>query len=290
MRIRCFYVPWLRNAVCLIALLGGPAICLPQTQPVPGETSARIDVPVTASPNQTPLQFVVHGTVKSGKTPLPGAAVSASNTLTGKKVSAASDIDGSFTLTLPSRGRYVIKVEQAAFAATTKEVVITPETPQATVDADLMLASRALILAAQQAAGAQQIATALANRGMQSLSVTESETSAVPGSGGNNDNSSQNASGLPLNGAGSDAPTESVSITGAMGQAQNFGMNPDEVQDRIQEFRDRMQREGGLGGGGGPIILGGEGQGGGGGFGGGPGVYALGGRMGRFNSNQPHGP
>jgi len=215
--------------------------------------------------------------------------VSASNTLTGKKVSAASDIDGSFTLTLPSRGRYVIKVEQAAFAATTKEVVITPETPQATVDADLMLASRALILAAQQAAGAQQIATALANRGMQSLSVTESETSAVPGSGGNNDNSSQNASGLPLNGAGSDAPTESVSITGAMGQAQNFGMNPDEVQDRIQEFRDRMRREGGLGGGGGPIILGGEGQGGGGGFGGGPGVFALGGRMGRFNINQPHG-
>src|SRR5437588_3475591 len=179
MRIRCFYVPRLRNAVCLIALLGGPAICLPQTQPVPGETSARIDVPVAASPNQTPPQFVVHGTVKSGKTPLPGAAVSASNTLTGKKVSAASDIDGSFMLTLPSRGRYVIKVEQAAFAATTKEVVITPETPQATVDADLMLASRAQMLAAQQrqaAGSAQQIATALANRGMQSLAVTESDT------------------------------------------------------------------------------------------------------------------
>ena len=294
MKIRGSYFAPLRNAVCLIAALGATAVCLSQTQAAPGETPAKVGVPSAASPDQTPPQFVVRGTVKSGKTPLPGAAVTAANTLTGKKVSGATAIDGSFTLTLPSRGRYVIKVEQAAFAPTTKEVVITPETPQSTVDAELMLASRAQVLAAQQqqqAAGAvqQQIATALANRGMQSLAVTESDTSAIPGSGGNNDNSIQGASALPLNGAGTDAPTESVSITGAMGQAQNFGMNPDEIQDRIQEFRDRVQREGGPGGGGGPVILGGGGPGGGGGFGGGPGVFTLGGRMGRFNINQPHG-
>jgi len=264
MKIRGSYFAPLRNAVCLIAALGATAVCLSQTQAAPGETPAKVGVPSAASPDQTPPQFVVRGTVKSGKTPLPGAAVTAANTLTGKKVSGATAIDGSFTLNLPSRGRYVIKVEQAAFAPTTKEVVITPETPQSTVDAELMLASRAQVLAAQQqqqAAGAvqQQIATALANRGMQSLAVTESDTSAIPGSGGNNDNSIQGASALPLNGAGTDAPTESVSITGAMGQAQNFGMNPDEIQDRIQEFRDRVQREGGPGGGGGPVILGGGG-------------------------------
>src|SRR5436305_12927009 len=119
---------------------------------------------------------------------------------------------------------------------------------------------------------------------MQSLAVTESDTGAVPGSGAANDNSV--ASGLPPNGAGSDAATESISITGAMGQAQNFGMNPDELQDRIQEFRDRMQRDGGAGGGamivggggpgggGGPMITGGGGVRGG-GFGGGPGVLVL---------------
>src|SRR5437762_465985 len=287
MKIRCFYTAALGNAVCLIALLGTPAFCLPQTQAPSGETTARVDAPVSDSPNLAP-QFLVRGMVKSAKSPLPGAAVSASNTLTGKKVSSATAIDGSFTLALPSRGRYVIKIEQAAFAAITKEVVITPETPQAAVDADLMLASRAQILAAQQAAGTQQqIATALANRGMQSLAVTESDTGAVPGSGAANDNSV--ASGLPPNGAGSDAPTESVSITGAMGQAQNFGMNPDELQDRIQEFRDRMQREGGFGGGGGPLILGAGGPGGGGGFADGPGGFMLGGRAGRFNINQPHG-
>src|SRR5437868_2435979 len=158
------------------------------------------------------------------------------------------------------------------------------------------LASRAQILAAQQQQGAaQQIAAALANRGMQSLSVTESDASA--GGGTTSDSSTQVASGLPLNGAGSDAPTESVSISGAMGQAQNFGMNPDELQERIEELRDRMQREGG--GGGGPVIFsGGEGRGAGGGPGvfisggggpGGPGGFTLGGRAGRFNVNQPHG-
>src|SRR5207237_4478382 len=107
------------------------------------------------------------------------------------------------------------------------------------------------------------------------------------------DNATQNGAALPLNGAGTDAATESISITGAMGQAQNFGMNPDELQDRIQEFRDRMQRDGGAGGGGpggggGPMITGGGGAPGG-GFGGGPGVFVLGGRPGRFNINQPHG-
>jgi trimeric autotransporter adhesin len=232
--------------------------------------------------------FLVRGVIKSGATPLPGVTVTASNTLTGKKVSAATGPDGSFQLALPARGRYVIKAEQSAFAPITKEVVVTPETPQANVDAELMLASRAQILAAQQQQGAaQQIAAALANRGMQSLSVTESDTSGSP-IGGGADTSTQIANGLPLNGAGADAPTESVSISGAMGQAQNFGMNPDELQDRIQEFRDRMQREGGNGGG--MVLMGpGEGGGFGGGPRGGPGVFVLGGRVGRLNVNQPHG-
>src|SRR5947209_899550 len=232
--------------------------------------------------------FLVRGTIKSGATPLPEVTVTASTTLTGKKVSSATRPDGSFELALPARGRYVIKAEQLAFAPITKEVVVTPEAPQANVDADLMLASRAQVLAAQQQLGAtQQIAAALANRGMQSLSVTESDASGSPIGGA--DNSTQIANGLPLNGAGADTPTESVSISGAMGQAQNFGMNPDELQDRIQEFRDRMQREGGNRDG--NVVLMGPGEGGG--FGGGPrggsGVFVLGGRVGRLNVNQPHG-
>src|SRR6185312_12587172 len=186
---------------------GSPAIA----QPSPSTEAA----PKSA---QAKAVFIVRGMVKAGSTPLPGATVTASNTLTGKKTSAATDIDGSYSLTLPGRGRYVIKAELAAFAPSTKEVVITPAAPQATVDADLMLASRA------------QIAAALANRGMQSLSLSGETTNA--GESGDTAGA-QNLGGLPLNGAGAEGPTESVAITGAMGQAQNFGMNPDEMEDRI---------------------------------------------------------
>ena len=207
----------LRLAATGCALLLCSVAALAQT------TATAVASATPESPQQAPAiavtQFIVRGTIKAGVTPLPGVTVTASNTLTGKKVSAATAPDGSFALTLPSRGRYVIKAEQAAFAPTAKEVVITPETPQATVDADLMLASRAQMLAAQQQQGAQQIAAALANRGMQSLSVTESDNGGIP----NTDTSGQTG-GLPLNGAGADAPTESVSVSGAMGQAQNFGM------------------------------------------------------------------
>lgn len=157
--------------------------------------------------------------------------------------------------------------------------------PQAIVDADLMLASRAQILAAQQqqqSAGAtQQVAAAIANRGMQSLSLTGDASAIGTGDSGAENAGTQNSGGLPLNGVGAEGPTESVAITGAMGQAPNFGMNPDEIQDRIQEFRERAQREGGGGVG---LQVGG----GGGGFGG-ANVFVLGGRAGKLNINQPHG-
>ena len=277
-------------AIALLALVAGAAA---QTTACLGQPPA-----VAPAPQQAPAialaQFMVRGTIKSGVTPLPGVTITASNTLTGKKVATATAPDGSFQLTLPSRGRYVVRAEQSAFAPATKEVVITPETPQATVDADMMLASRAQVLAVQQQQGAaQQIAAAMANRGMQSLALTESDQSQAGGFAANPDTSSQGSNALPLNGAGADAPTESVSISGAMGQAQNFGMNPDELQDRIQELRERFQREGGSGGG---VVFMGPGEGGGfgggptgGGPGGGPNVFALGGRATRFNVNQPHG-
>src|SRR5690242_11820313 len=209
------------GCVIVFCAVAGAAQSAPAVATAPaasGPAPSAQQAPAIALP-----QFLVRGTIKAGVTPLPGVTVTASNTLTGKKVSTATAPDGSFALTLPSRGRYVIKAEQAAFAPSTKEVVITPETPQATVDADLVLASRAQALAAQQQQGAaEQVAAALANRGMQSLSVTESDNGGMPGA----DTTGQTG-GLPLNGAGADAPTESVSVSGAMGQAQNFGMNPD---------------------------------------------------------------
>jgi hypothetical protein len=73
-----------------------------------------------------------------------------------------------------------------------------------------------------------------------------------------------------------------VSISGAQGRTQDFGGgSEDEIQERIQEFRERAQREGGGLQGGGP---------GGGGLGGLTGGPIMISRLPRnFNVNQPHG-
>src|SRR5271169_4848078 len=64
----------------------------------------------------------VSGIVKSGGMPLPGVTVSAANTLTGQKVVTSTGDDGSYALHLTANGRYVVRAEMAAFAATTHEV------------------------------------------------------------------------------------------------------------------------------------------------------------------------
>src|SRR4029077_7037304 len=88
-------------------------------------------------------------------------------------------------------------------------------------------------------------------------------------------------SGLPMNGAGAEGPTESVSISGAQGRTQDFGGgSEEELQQRIQEFRER----GGFAGFGGGQGFGGQGGGPGGGS---LAIGRLGGRG--FNINQPHG-
>src|SRR5712692_7152575 len=226
--------------------------------------------------------YEINGSARSGKTPLPGVTVTAANTLTGKKYAAATNSEGKFGLAGMTRGRYVVRVEFMGFATFTQEVVLNPENPSAKVDAELILASRQ-----QEQSNNSNAAIAAAGRGFQSLALDSTLSSLAggnsgfggsggPGGGqGNSDRSS-----LPLNGAGTEGPTESVSISGAQGRTQDFGGgSEDELQQRIQEFRDRMQREGG----------GGFGGGGGGGFGG-SGAGIVMGRMPRgFNINQPHG-
>ncbi len=180
-----------------------------------------------------------------------------------------------------TRGRYVVRVEFMGFATFTQEVVLNPENPSGKVDAELILASRQ-----QEQSNNLSAVMAAGGRGFQSvamdsaLSALAGGNSGFGGTGGGGQGSGD-LSSLPMNGAGAEGPTESVSISGAQGRTQDFGGGSEQdLQDRIQEFRDRMQREGG----------GGFGGGGGGGFGGpGGGVIALG-RMPRgFNINQPHG-
>ena len=246
-------------------------------------------------PKSSAATFQISGSVRNGKTFLPGVAVTAANTLTGKKYSVVSATNGAFQFTGLPRGRYVVRVEFMGFATVTQEVVLNPENPTGKVEAELILASRQR---EQQAEAAQA-----ARRGFQNLAMSNS-LSALAGEagagviGGNASGGgagSSDSSGLPLGGAGLDNPTESVSISGAQGRTQDFGGGSEQdLEDRIQEFRDRMQREGGGNlqdsgqGGAGGQGGGSGGAGGGGGFGGGGPIMI--GRLGRnFNVNQPHG-
>src|SRR5215472_15259037 len=276
-----------------IFIFGLTAILLPlhlraqQTTP-PLATQEAAPAPVPASAQQAaateaPVTFEIAGSAHSGKTPLPGVSVTAANTLTGKKYVSATNSEGKFTLTGLGRGRYVVRVEFMGFAAFTEEVVLNPENPAAKVDAELMLASRQ-----QEQANNAMTALAAAGRGFQSLAM-ENSLSSFGGANGDGGTAFGNSGGqnngdmvsLPLNGAGAEGPTESVSVSGAQGRTQDFGMgNEEELQQRIQEFRERMQREGG--GAFGP-------PGGGGAFGGGPGIVMMGRMPKGFNINQPHG-
>jgi trimeric autotransporter adhesin len=245
--------------------------------------------PAPAPPAQTAIAptpvYEIDGSARSGKTPLPGVTVTAANTLTGKKYAAATNSEGKFSFSGIARGRYVVRVEFMGFAAFTQEVVLKPENPSAKVDAELILSSRQ-----QEQSNSSNAAIAAAGRGFQSLAMDNALSSLAGGGsslgsagapgGAGTGQSSSDFSSLPMNGAGADAPIESVSISGAQGRTQDFGGgSEDDLQQRIQEFRERAQRDGtgGFGGGGG-------------GFGGpGGGIIAIG-RMPRgFNINQPHG-
>ena len=182
----------------------------------------------------------------------------------------------------------MVRAEFMGFAVATQEVVLNPENASAKVVVEMLLASRQ-----QQQTDVVSSALTAAGRGFQSLAL-DSTLSALAGAGGTGagggtPSSPGDISSLPLNGVGVEGPTESVSINGAQGRTQDFGVgNEDELQQRIQEFRERAQREGLLGGGPGG---GGAGNGPGGGFGGGGGgaIIAMGRLPQGFNVNQPHG-
>src|SRR5258707_7314458 len=253
------------------------------TVPQPSPAPAAAPQPQTETQSAPPPTYEITGTARSGKTPLPGATVTASNTLTGKKYPAVSDAEGKFTFTRIVRGRYVLRIEFMGFSLFTQEVVLNPANPSGKIDAELILASRQ-----QEQSNKSNNASIAAGRGFQSLALDSALSSLAGGNAGPGGNGAPGASqnfgdisSLPLNGAGAAGPTESISISGAQGRTQDFGGgNEQDLQDRIQEFRDRMQREGFGGLGGGP-----GGQGGG--MGGSP---IMIGRMGGrgFNVKQPH--
>jgi trimeric autotransporter adhesin len=243
--------------------------------------------------NEAAAGGVLHGTVKSGNTPLPGVSVTAQNTLTGKRYITTTTITGAWSMKIPDNGRYVVRTQFAAFAQGAQETTLNAANHDQTVNFDLQLASRAAVAEAQQEKQEQaaqqqqqqqqqeqqQPMRQMQGGGPQTLSMTDSmaaggeiqaETVGTQASAG---------AELPSAAGSSDLSTDSVAITGQSGTVSAMA-----GQD-MGRMRDAMEAGGGPGGGG-------FGGGGAGLFGGGPGSGFSGGMRGNFrnyNSNAPHG-
>lgn len=261
----------------------------------------------TAAPSATD-GGTIKGTVKAGAVPLPGVAVTATNSLTGKKYATTTDVNGAFGMAIPRNGRYVVRAELAAFAAETKEVLINAAganggKPEQVAEFGLQLASRVEQQQEQQQVRQTASAAAGVARGLQSLSVSGDGLNIADASTGGGNAGAQMPSLAGL-GGGDAAATDSVAVSGQMGQTNGLaGYSEDDIRQRVQDAIAQAQRQGGaagdmantvvgmlggLMGGGGFGGPGGRGGGGGGGRGGRGGGGGGGGFRG-FNPTQPHG-
>ena len=194
----------------------------------------------------------ITGTVKAGAVPLPGVAVTAANTLTGKKYATTTDVNGVFAMTVPRNGRYVVKAELAAFATETKEVLINSDSqdggkPEQVAQFEMQLASRVVREEEQQQARQTGAATALAGalaRGTQALSLSGDSGEIADASSGGGDTGAQMPS--PAGMGGVDSATESVAVNGQMGQTNGLAnFSEDEIRQRIQDAVEQARRQGG---------------------------------------------
>jgi hypothetical protein len=262
---------------------------------VAGGVAAPAQAPASAPDTQT-AQITggkLHGVVKSGATPLPGVTVTAQNTLTGKRYQTTTGITGAWTLTIPQNGRYVVRTQFAGFAQGSQEALLNAANHDQAVSFDLMLASRAAALAAQQDQGAEsaqamQAIRQLAGSGAQNLSLMSAMSGDAETQAGT---AGPAGAALPSVAGNSDFGGESVAITGQTGQVSPMaGMDMDRIRDAVETVRSQLGGQGveGLAG-----LFGGGGFGGPGGFGGGGGGFGGGGggrgNFRGFNPGQPHG-
>jgi trimeric autotransporter adhesin len=283
----------------------------------PSASSSQASTSPSAPQGGTIRGTIIAGTVgKAGGIPLPGVAVTATNTLTGKKYAAATGIDGTYAMTIPRNGRYVVRAELAGFAPATQEVVLNASQALAgitlvqTSNFGMQLASRVAAAEARQEAATN--GTAL-GRGTQNLSLNAGNTDVTDASAanGNSDVAMPTLGGVGQSGGDEAAQGgESIAVNGQMGQTNGLAnYSEDEMRQRVQDAVSQAQASGmlapgadptnqivsaigGMMGGGGPGGGGGRGGGGGGRGGGGGGRGGGGGGFGsfrNFNPAQPHG-
>ncbi len=247
---------------------------------------------------------MIQGTVRSGTVPLPGVAVTATNTLTGKKYSTTTDVTGAFAMAIPRNGRYVVKTELAAFASQTQEVLLNAAgenggKPEQMVLFGMQLASRVVQQDAEQTAVLARSGRGGAQgSGLQALNILSGGADAADASAGMANAGAQLPSLGGLGAADMGASQDSVAVSGQIGQTNGLAnFNEDDVRQRVEDAIAQARRQGGAAGDMANAVvgmLGGMmGPGGfGGGFGGGPGGRGGGGGRGGFRGidpTQPHG-
>ncbi len=267
-----------------------------QTSPTSNAQTSAPNSSQASAPSAT--GGTLHGIIKSGNIPLPGVAVTATNTLTGKRFATTTDITGAWSMTIPQNGRYVVRTEFVAFAASTHEALLNASSHDQSINFELTLASRAAQAEAQDQQGqalaaltgqtgqsAAQITQAMRqlSAGAQSLSLMSSLAAGTDAAEGG---TTAGGAALPGAAANSAFGSDSVAITGQSGTVSPLaGLDPDRIRDAIETLRAQS----GNGGGG---FFGGPGFGGPGGGGGfGPGGFGGGGRgnFRGFRPDQPHG-
>src|SRR5271169_1933867 len=132
---------------------------------------------VAAAPTDRAIHDrAIHGVVKSGNMPIPGAGVSATNTATKEQITTWTDVDGSYRLRIPADGSYTVRVQMTAFAASSQEVALDPTHQDVLTNFELILLSRAREAAhdAAQSKNNDERRTNAAGRGFQSLPVFQS--------------------------------------------------------------------------------------------------------------------
>ena len=282
-----------------------PAAVPAHVSPAPPVPAAAVPVAVAPVAQASPAPVVastsqvgtIKGTVKASGVPLPGVAITATNTLTGKKYATTTDVDGAFQMDVPSNGRYVVKTELTGFAAVTQEVVLSAASenggaPMQMAEFKMDLASRVAAQAAQAgtttaratgvrtglaARGATTGAVARVGRGTQALNVQETEDPQMADATAGQENAGAQLPSLGA-AAGNDASAaasanESIAVSGTQGQTNGLaGFSEDDLRNRIQDMQRNGFNNGDIAG-----TLGGVMQSGSFGPGGGPGGGGFGG-------------
>lgn len=196
------------------------------------------------SPKPSDLSSVsgvrIHGTVTTGKTPLPGVAILATNTLTGKRYATVSDIRGDWSMRIPANGRYILSASLTGFASQPQRVLLRPGLLETTFSFALTLASR---IAQKGTSG--PVARFTQRPGANSavlgiLNALNPESAS--------DGSALSGVALPAAAQSDSASADSVAINGQSGAVDPFaGLNLSQIRDAIRDLRAQNGGSGGRG-------------------------------------------